>query len=60
MIAFIQTEHGLFKVYDQGSDWQIIGPCFERWFSKWTADPTGSLMRAIDAIPSINKSVVIV
>ena len=58
--AFIKTEAGLFKVYRHGSDWQLIGPGFERWFSVWTADPLGSLMRAIDAAPGKDRQIEII
>lgn len=60
MNAFIKTEAGLFKAYRHGSDWQIIGPRFERWFSVWTADPLGSLMRAIDTVPGFDRQIEII
>ena len=60
MNAFIRTEQGLFKVYRHGTDWQIVGPRFERWFSVWSRDVTGSLMRAIDAVPGTDRTVEIV
>lgn len=34
LAAFTRTPAGLFKIYDQGQDWQIIGPGYERWSSK--------------------------
>lgn len=49
--AFTRTPAGLFKIYDHGQDWQILGPNFERWCSKWAADPDASLQRAISLIP---------
>ena len=51
MNAFIKTEHGIFKAYRRGSDWEIIGPKFERWFSVWSNDVLGSLQRAFDSVP---------
>ena len=51
LAAFTRTPAGLFKIYDHGQDWQIIGPDFERWCSKWTADPAASLRRAASTIP---------
>lgn len=60
MNAFIKTERGLFKVYKHGSDWQVIGPQFERWFSVWSADPMGSLLRALDAVPGIERQTQII
>jgi hypothetical protein len=58
--AFIKTESGLFKVYRHGDDWQIVGPRFERWFSVWQSDRMGSLMRAIDAVPGLDRQIEIV
>jgi len=52
LAAFTRTPAGLFKIYDHGQDWQIIGPDFERWCSKWTADPAASLRRAASLIPN--------
>ena len=60
MNAFIKTEKGLFKVYKQGSDWQVIGPQFERWFSVWSTDISGSLDRAIESVPGLNRQIQIV
>ena len=60
MNAFIRTEHGLFKVYRHGLDWQVIGPEFERWFSVWQADIMGSLNRAIDSVPGIQRETEII
>jgi hypothetical protein len=51
MNAFIKTEHGTFKAYRRGSDWEIVGPEFERWFSVWHNDVLGSLQRALDSVP---------
>ena len=52
LIAFTRTPAGLFKIYDQGTDWQIIGPDFERWCSVWSTDRAASLKRAISLIPN--------
>jgi hypothetical protein len=53
LTAFIKTPIGLYKVYDHGSDWQVLGPNqFEQWFSSWAVDRAASLKRAIDSIPS--------
>jgi hypothetical protein len=60
MNAFIKTEKGLFKAYRRGLDWQIVGPKFERWFSVWQHDVTGSLMRALDSVPGNDRTVEIV
>lgn len=52
MYAFIKTPDGLYKIYDQGSDWQILGPNgFERWTSIWRDDVKASLYRAVRSIP---------
>lgn len=60
MNAFIRTEHGLFKVYRHGLDWQVIGPNFERWCSVWQADPMASLMRALNTVPGKERTIEIV
>ena len=60
MNAFIKTENGLFKVYRHGQDWQIIGPRFERWSSVWSANPMGSLMRALDTVPGFDRQIEII
>jgi hypothetical protein len=52
LAAFARTPAGLFKIYDHGHDWQVIGPDFERWASTWTADRAGSLRRAAALIPN--------
>jgi hypothetical protein len=44
--AFTRTAAGLFKVYDHGTDWQIIGPGFERWHSVWQHNRAASLRAA--------------
>jgi hypothetical protein len=53
--AFITTPDGLYKFYDHGEDWQVIGPNkYERWLSTWrSSDPSvrASLVRAVRAIP---------
>ena len=52
MFAFVSTESGLYKIYDKGDDWQVIGPVgFERWFSSWRSDRKASLRRVVDALP---------
>jgi hypothetical protein len=52
MYAFINTPDGLYKIYDQGSDWQILGPDgFERWVSIWSDAKRASLARAVGLIP---------
>lgn len=60
MNAFIKTEHGLFKAYRHGLDWQVVGPNFERWFSVWQADPMGSLMRALDSVPGTDRAIEVI
>ncbi len=60
MNAFIKTEQGLFKAYRRGCDWQVIGPNFERWFSVWTADVKGSLLRALDTAPGTDRTIQII
>lgn len=56
LVAYTRTPDGLFKIYDQGEDWQIIGAGFERWCSKWQADPAASLMRAVEMIPQVDPA----
>jgi hypothetical protein len=52
MFAFIKVKHDLYKIYDQGDDWQIIGPRgFERWVSQYANLPMESLRNAISRIP---------
>jgi hypothetical protein len=51
MYAFIKTPDGLYKIYNHGDDWQVIGPDFERWFSVWRGDVRASLYRAVRSIP---------
>jgi hypothetical protein len=52
MYAFIKTPDGLYKIYDQGTDWQILGPDgFERWASIWSDAKRASLARAVGLIP---------
>ena len=60
MNAFIKTEHGLFKAYKHGSDWQVVGPQFERWFSVWSADVGASLDRALASVPGLDRQIQIV
>ena len=53
--AFITTPNGLYKFYDHGEDWQVIGPNkYERWHSTWrNSEPSirASLFRAVNSIP---------
>ena len=58
LAAFARTPAGLFKIYDQCQDWQIIGPGFERWCSKWQADPAASLRRAANLIPQADPETI--
>ena len=52
MYAFIKTEAGTYKIYDQCDDWQIIGPNgFERWVSSYANDKRASLHNAVSRIP---------
>ena len=61
MNAFIKTEYGLFKVYRNGSDWQVLGPNgFERWFSVWSQNVSASLYNALDSVPGTDRDIVIV
>lgn len=39
------------QVYDHGTDWQIVGHQFERWFSIWEHDKQASLDHALSQIP---------
>ena len=57
MNAFIKTEHGTFKAYRHGGDWEVLGPKFERWFSVHQADVLGSLHRALESVPGIERDV---
>jgi hypothetical protein len=54
--AFARTPAGLFKIYDHGTDWQIIGPGFERWRSVWTHDRAASLRAAAALIPGVKPA----
>ena len=60
MKAFIKTEHGLFKVYRHGLDWQVIGEGFERWFSVWKGSELQSLLHALDSVPGLDRQVEII
>jgi hypothetical protein len=55
LAAFTRTPAGLFKIYDHGTDWQIVGAGFERWTSIWTADRAASLRRAAALIPDATE-----
>jgi hypothetical protein len=57
--AFTRTPAGLFKIYDHNTDWQIVGAGFERWCSKWTADPAASLRRAAALIPDADPAAIV-
>jgi hypothetical protein len=59
LAAFAHTPAGLFKVYDHGPDFQIIGPGFEQWRSKWAADPAASLKRAAETIPNAEAAAIV-
>jgi hypothetical protein len=58
MRAFIKTPDGLYKIYDQGDDWQVIGPeSYERWYSKWhESSIRAQLNRAVQAIPHADRA----
>ena len=57
--AFTRTPAGLFKVYDHGPDFQVIGPDFEQWASAWTADRATSLRRAAALIPDADPAAIV-
>ena len=59
LAAFTRTDAGLFKVYDHGHDWQIVGDRFERWASAWAADRPASLRRACSLIPNADPSAIV-
>ena len=48
-----------FKVYDHGTDWQVIGHQYERWYSVWQHDRQGSLERALSDIPNLDRPAVV-
>lgn len=52
LTAFANSPAGLFKIYDHGSDWQVVGNGFERWVSTWSQDRDASLKRATALIPA--------
>jgi hypothetical protein len=56
LTAFTRTNAGIFKIYDQGQDWQIVGEDFERWASVWANDRAASLARAVSLIPGLDES----
>lgn len=35
-------------VYEDGNDLQVLCGKYERWFSIWPDDPSGSVFRAVD------------
>ena len=50
--GFFKVKDVLYKVYDCGDDWAVIGSNgYQRYHSQWQADRYGSLKRAIEAIP---------
>jgi hypothetical protein len=50
MRAFYRDNDLLVKAYDQGENWQLIDNYLhERWFSKWSNDVHGSLIRAFES-----------
>jgi hypothetical protein len=59
VVAFTRTAAGLFKIYDHGTDWQIIGPGFERWRSTWAHDRAASLRAAAAIIPGADPETTI-
>jgi hypothetical protein len=59
LAAFTRTPAGLFKIYDHGTDWQIIGPGFERWRSTWQHDRAASLRHAAALIPGANPAAIV-
>lgn len=59
LVAFSKTPAGLFKVYDHGDDFQIIGKDFERWTSSWRHDRAASLKRAAEMIPNAKEIIYI-
>ena len=56
MVAIIKKDGFLFKVYDQGQDFQVIvtnengHAVKERWFGKWSHDIKGSLNRVFTSM----------
>ena len=49
----IDTSLGKFKIYDNGDDWEVIGPGgFERWFTQWRKDKQGSFENVVYHLPS--------
>lgn len=47
MHAFIRIGEYIAKVYDQGSDWQVVTNNSEYWFSVWVSDERASIERAM-------------
>ena len=57
MNAFIKTKNGLYKIYRNGLNWQLINPDnTERWFSVWQKDLKNSLFRVVHNIPDASES----
>ena len=50
MVAFARVGTSLLKVYDRGNDLEAVVGNRSRWFSKWSADPKGSITKAAHAI----------
>ena len=57
MNGFASTSCGLFKAYRHGSDWQVLGPNYERWHSVWASDVLGSLIRALENVPGGSRQI---
>ena len=55
LTAFAKTPAGLVRIYDHGTDWQIVGHGFERWVSTWSHDRAASLQRAAELIPDAEE-----
>lgn len=57
MNAFIKTKNGLYKIYRDGLNWQLINPDnTERWFSVWQKDLKNSLFRVVHNIPDASEN----
>jgi hypothetical protein len=55
--ALVKTSESVFRIYDHGDDWQILGKNFERWSSVWQNDYQASFNRAVDTIPDPDKTI---
>ena len=57
MNAFIKTKNGLYKIYREDLNWQLINPDrSERWFSVWQKDMKNSLLRVVHNIPDAKEN----